>query len=188
MDEKIREIWKDIPGYEGLYQVSPLGRIRSLDRWVDNGFRKMFLKGKILDPCKNSRGYLRVFMYKNGVKDCQFIHRIVAGAFIPNPHGNPQVNHINEIKTDNRVTNLDWVTPAENMNWGSRKGEKRKPILQFDLHGKFIKRWGSATSASDGLKINRKNISSCCIGRRKKAGNFIWRFDGQYRPLNQSDL
>lgn len=110
----MKEIWKDIPGYEGLYQVSNMGRVRSLGRTIiyKDG-QKHFYKGKILSPGNGSTGYLHVRLGSKGRE--AGIHRLVAEAFIPNPDGKIDVNHINGVKSDNRVNNLEWCTRAENM-------------------------------------------------------------------------
>lgn len=113
----VKEIWKDVPGYEGLYQVSNLGRVRSLDRYIPHSLGgKSFVKGRILSDKprgKNGR-YCRVILYRNGIHLGESVHRIVAKTFIPNPDNKPQVNHINGIRTDNRVANLEWCTAKEN--------------------------------------------------------------------------
>ena len=104
----MKEIWKDIKGYEGIYQVSNFGRIKS-------SYTKRILKGG-----KNKAGYLLVGLYKQGVLSRKSIHRLVAEAFIPNPDNKPEVNHIDENKTNNMVSNLEWMTAKENINHGTR--------------------------------------------------------------------
>lgn len=117
------EIWKDVIGYEGIYQVSNLGRVKGLERRVNTWNAYKTIQEKILKPC-NHRGYLYVTLQKK-----QFaIHRLVAQAFLPNPDNKPQVNHINEIKSDNNVKNLEWVTAKENINYGT--GLKRRAATQ----------------------------------------------------------
>ena len=107
------EEWRPIKGYEGLYEVSNLGRVKSLERYDTLGRKK---KEKILSSKYNKYGYLRVTLYKNGIGKDFFIHRLVAEAFIPNPENKPQIDHINTIRTDNRDKNLRWVTQKENRN------------------------------------------------------------------------
>lgn len=121
------EIWVDICGYEGLYQVSNQGRVRSLDREIyKNNNVKQFSKSFIL-KFEKSKGYNYVHLFKNGVRKRMAVHRLVAEAFIPNPESKPFIDHINTIRDDNRVENLHWVTPKENMENPLTK-EKRKTI------------------------------------------------------------
>lgn len=124
----MEEEWRDIPGYEGLYQVSNLGRVKSLYRST----RKP--TGGIMTPKMDTCGYLRVRLRKNGKKYTGKVHRLVAMAFIHNPDNKPQVNHRNGIKTDNRVSNLEWMTNRENCNHrrdvlGEIGGYEKKPVL-----------------------------------------------------------
>lgn len=111
----MNEVWKDIPEYEGLYQVSNLGRVKSLKR-------KIFLK-----PRLTQRGYVTVVLYRNSVPNSFQIHRLIAFVFIPNPDNKPQVNHKNGVKTDNRVENLEWVTNYENCIHAHKNGFVAKP-------------------------------------------------------------
>ncbi len=114
------EIWKEIKGYEGLYEVSDLGRVRSLDRYVSyvNG-QKHLHKGKVLSPGV-SNGYLQVSLCKNGEIKHPLVHRLVADAFIPNPDNLPQVNHKDENPSNNMVVNLEWCSSEYNINYGGR--------------------------------------------------------------------
>lgn len=119
-DEWHEEVWKDIKGYEGLYQVSSLGRIKSLER-ITKGRIRYYKKEKILKNHIGQDGYFKTYLYKLGkVKTCR-INRLVAETFIPNPENKPEVNHINEVKTDNRVENLEWTTRKENSLHSSYK-------------------------------------------------------------------
>ena len=109
------EVWKDIKGYEGLYQVSNLGNVMSLH------YRGTKNKKQLLKPAKDKDGYLSIALYKDGKTKQYRVHRLVASAFIPNPNNYSQVNHINEIKDDNRVENLEWCTAKYNNNYGDRR-------------------------------------------------------------------
>lgn len=172
------EEWRDIKGYEG-YQVSNLGNVRSLDRWITykNG-GKRFWKGKTLKP-NLIQGYLYVFLYKKEAKPKIFrIHRLVAEAFIPNPDNLPQVNHINERKTDNRVENLEYCNARYNLNYKNgqkRRGEKRKKsVAQFDLNNNYITTYPSIKEASLALNKNHTGIMNCLKGTAKTAYGFKW--------------
>ncbi len=119
------EVWKDIVDYEGSYQVSNLGRIKSLYRKVrhkNNSLRT--LKERILKPGKTTKGYMQVMLHKDGKGKQSKVHRVVAIAFIKNTESKPQVNHINGIKTDNHVDNLEWCTQSENMVHSIENGLK----------------------------------------------------------------
>lgn len=168
----MKEIWKGIEGYESIYQISNLGRIKS--------------KIKILSPHISNCGYLRIILKNKHYS----IHRLVAKAFIPNPNNKPQVNHIDGNKTNNCVNNLEWVTASENQihNYKNlhlkpsmlgKKGKNHvasKKIYQFDIYNNFIKKWDSIIEASNSLKINSCNIVDCAKGNRKSAGKFIWKY------------
>lgn len=166
------EIWKDIKGYEGIYQVSSIGRVKNIN------------SNRILKD-SNRNGYRRVVLCKNSIKKHKNIHRLVAEAFIPNPHNLQQVNHINEIKTDNRVENLEWCTASYNNTFGSRinrikksltNGKKCKRIEQFSILGLFIREWISGSEIENSLGYDQGNISKCCLGKSKTAYGFIWKF------------
>lgn len=164
----MNEIWKDIKGYEGLYQVSNFGNVKSLS----NNFSR---KEKIL-KLNNIKGYLFVDLYKNGKVKHYKVHRLVAEHFIPNPDNKPCIDHINTNKTDNRVENLRWTTHKENSNNPLTIDKRSKPIIQFSKDGEFIKKWNSALDVQRELGIKQGNISNCCKGKRNIAGGYIWRY------------
>ena len=111
------EEWKAIKGYEGLYEVSNLGRVKSLERKVKHPIvREKTIKEKILKYNIDNNGYLYVTLYKDGKSKSFKVHRLVAIAFIPNPNNKPDIDHINTNKKDNRIENLRWVTKEENMS------------------------------------------------------------------------
>lgn len=183
----MKEIWKDIENYEGLYQVSNLGKIKSLehDRKADKGSytqKSRIMKSFIV------RGYYQVRLYKDRKYKNFSIHRLVAQAFIPNLENKAQVNHINGIKTDNRMENLEWCTQSENMIHAYKTG-LQKPILggknvlakavaQYDKTGKLIKEYQSTMEAERETGISHSNISSCCSnkGRYKTVGGYVWKY------------
>ena len=121
----IEEIWRPVVGYEGLYEVSNIGRVRSLDR-----FYYRLHKGKVLSPTKDRYGYLTVTLNCNGKSKTIKIHRLVAQAFLPNPDNLPQVNHKDEDKTNNNVDNLEWCTAKYNVNFGTRQERYRNTMLE----------------------------------------------------------
>ena len=164
------EIWCDIEGYEGLYQISNKGRVKSL-KWG---------KERILRPMINTSGYYYITLCNDSVKKAFQLHRLVAQAFIPNLYNKPQVNHLDENKLNNSVDNLEWATAKENSNYGSRNERAGNslsiPILQYSKSGEFIKKWLGALEVERVLGINNSHIIDCCKGRYKSAYGFIWRY------------
>lgn len=172
----MKEIWKDIPGYEGFYQASSLGRIRAVKR--------QFLK-----PSVSHNGYLFVALYKNGIKKSKRINRLIAETFISNPENKPLVNHKNGIKTDNRAENLEWVTDSENKIHSyrilknphpmlGRTGEKNpnsKPVLQMKSNV-IINKFSGLADAERKTGISYQLISGCCRKKHKTAGGFSWKY------------
>ena len=181
------ELWKDIKGFEGLYQVSTFGRVRSLDKYIDVKIRnvdKVLKRGKILKPTYGKNGYLRVFLCKNGKRTNFCVHRLVAEAFIPNPLNLPVINHKDEVKDNNYPYNLEWCTVKYNSNYGTaikRSAEKRsKKVYQYDLEGNLIKEWdGTREAGRNGF--SNSHISSCCLGKEKFHKGYIW----SYTEINQ---
>lgn len=165
------EIWKDIKGYDGLYEVSDQGRVRSLSRNTT--------KGKIIVQYKGGIGYLRVTLSKNNLHKTHLVHRLVAQAFVYNddPEHKTQCNHINEDKTDNRACNLEWMTPKDNCNYGTRnknvQKNKSKPVVQKNIDGKIIKIWPSIMEAEKNGYFSA-GIIGCCKGKYKQHKGYIW--------------
>ncbi len=173
------EGWLPVLNYEGLYEVSNLGRVRpAKPRYKD----VPILKTRIC------RGYERVTIYKNGKRKDFQVHRLVADAFIPNPDNKPQVNHIDGNKLNNVVENLEWVTRSENQLHAKRTGLdpmirnnpiQSKPVDMYSTDGVFLKTYASATEAERKTGINQGCISRCCAGKRgyKSAGGYVWKFN-----------
>lgn len=176
------EEWKDVVGYEGLYMVSSMGRIKSLGN--GNSRNKKWCKERLLKTGKNKDGYLQVCLWKDGVRKTCKVHRLVATAFIPNPQGLPEVNHISEIKTDNRAKNLEWCSHSYNNTYNDKSkkvGEKLcKPIFGIDKMTGLIVEYKSAKEASRQTGISQGNIGSCLKGKRKSAGGFQWFYATDY--------
>lgn len=171
------EIWKDVVGYEGLYQVSNLGRVRSTDKYDRLG---RFHTGKILAIKDNGAGYLTLPLNRDGKHKMMLVHRMVAKAFVDNPNGYPQVNHIDGDKTNNVFTNLEWCTQSHNVkhavNLGlhTEFGQKKVVCLETGMI------FNSTVEAEKwvGIKPGNSRISSCCYQRRgaKTCGGFHWRY------------
>ncbi len=170
-----KEIWKDIVGYEGLYQVSNLGRVKSLYNYKRNGTN-------ILTP-RLKKGYYTVGLRKNGKRNWRGVHRLIAQAFIPNPNNYPCVNHKDENKLNNVLENLEWCTIKYNNCYGTRiervTEKTGKKVLQFDLKGNYIREYKSLEEAARMNNIKSiGNISVCCQGKYKQAGGYIWKYKG----------
>lgn len=173
----MEEIWKDVIGFEGYYQVSNLGNVRS--------------RYKILSQQLAFANYYKVDFKLNGIRKTIAVHRLVATAFIPNPENKPTVNHIDGIKTNNNVINLEWATYSENNKhavdnklrqspWIGKYGidnPRSKIVQQYNLNNELITEYPNARIAATKITgINYKHISSCCLGKRKTHGGFIWKY------------
>ncbi len=176
------EIWKDIPEFENWYQASTLGNIRSVDRYVNyKTTGQAFKKGKVLCPKKSNKGYLEVVLVKNGKYFYKRVHQLVAITFIPNPCKYNSINHINEIKTDNRVSNLEWCTQKDNSDAYVRS---RINVFQYDLNGKLVKIWHSISNAAKSVSGDKTGIQHCCAGKLKTYKNYIW----SYCTISSEDI
>ena len=163
----MEEIWKDIPNYKGLYQVSNLGKVKSL-----------YGKGKILKPNIDKDGYERVALCKEKKRKDLFVHRLVAITFIPNLENKSQINHIDGNKQNNCVDNLEWCSCKENIVHSIKILKKRnKKLNQYDLNGNFIKTYDSIKIAGITNDIKPQNIWRCCKGIRPTAKQFIWKYN-----------
>lgn len=166
------EVWRDIPGYESLYKVSSLGRVKSLGN-------RLGRKEKILKQHIQRDGYKRVLLYKKGLKPKKFpVHRLVAITFIPNPLQKEQVNHQNGYKLDNRLENLNWMTRKENIAHAYETGLVKKnnnPVIAIHLDSGEQRQFKSQAEASRELGLYMKNISNALNGRTTHVGR--WRFE-----------
>ena len=179
------EIWKDIEGYEGLYQVSNYGRIKSLCRKVNNSnCSTRVIKEIIMKIHTHINGYCFVVLSFKQKQKPQRIHRLVAQAFISNPDNYPQVNHKDENKLNNRVDNLEWCTIKYNVNYGTgpeRRGTKiGKPVLQIS-NDTIINEFKSLHDAARYMKCSVSNIMKCCKGVNKTACGYNWKYKKEYK-------
>lgn len=180
----MKEIWKDIKGYEGLYQVSNLGRVKSFPRKGTHTKRE-----HILIVGKNHKGYFQVKLTKKCKAKTISVHRLVAEAFIPNPDNLPQINHKDGNKDNNCVNNLEWCTNEYNMKEAIRLGLRDKIykygknhfnsviVNQYDLDGTFIKKWYCIRNIEKTLGFDNRNISACCRGKRPTAYGYKWKYN-----------
>lgn len=164
---KVKEIWKSIPKYEGRYEVSNLGRIRTI----------RFGRISVMRPHIH-KGYCNLNVTDvNGVRKNMRVHRLVALAFIPNPENKPFINHKDCNRANNRIENLEWCNMSENVRHGYKYNENRgttaKRVVQMDLKGKKVNEFSSLREARDSTMIN--SISKVCNGHQKTAGGFKWR-------------
>lgn len=176
------EEWKDITGYEGLYQVSTLGNVRSYDKEVPcRGGKTRLIKGKVLTPTRCGNGYVKIMLIKDGIRKNKIIHRLVAEAFIPNTDGFTDVNHINEVKTDNRASNLEWCSKFYNNHYShipeKMNDAKKIKVKQMSIDGKVINIWNGIREAARALGIkSHKHISECCKGQAKTCYGYKWEY------------
>ena len=169
----MKEIWKEIPGYEGVYWASTLGHVRST-----NG---------VLKPSKHRDGYLKVVFCVKGVRKTYQVHRLIALTFIPNPDNLPQINHKDENKTNNHIDNLEWCTMDYNIHYGTGQIRCRnrglpsnaRPVSQYSLNGEFIARYPSTMEAERQTGVAQANINACARHVHHQMCGYVWRFDGE---------
>ena len=168
------EIWKNIVGLED-YQISNLGRVKSVK----------FGKERFLKFGKDNKGYLHISLCKDGKQKWFLVHRLVYEAFVGEIPESMQINHIDEDKTNNRLDNLNLMTPKENSNWGTRterqaekmtNGKCSKQVIQLSLDGVELARFPSTMEVQRQLGFIQQNISRCCNGKRKQAYNYVWKY------------
>ena len=169
--KNMKEEWKDIKGYEGLYEVSNMGRVKSLGNGKSTNNDNC--RERILKPVKD-KGYLRVTLCKEGRKNGYLVHQLVAIVFCENSMGYKEVNHKDEDKTNNRADNLEWCTSKYNANYGTRNKRISKPIYSINKVSGLITYWTSAKEAGNVLGIPPTNITRCCKGKLNSAGNHYW--------------
>lgn len=191
------ENWADILGYEGLYMISDQGRVLSCEREKElRGGYKRYMPSKIKSSLLDKYGYPSIKLCKNGKKSPFTVHRLVANAFIPNPKEKATVNHINGIKHDNRICNLEWNTYSENIKHAFdtglkvaakydrskakiRKGSDHqfsKKVNQLTINGDLVKQWVCAKDATRDRAFTATHISRCCHGLAPYHKGFKWEF------------
>lgn len=171
------EIWKDIAEYEGLYKISNLGRIKSLQHY--RGINNILTQ-------RIKKGYYTIGLRKKGIRKWYLVHRLVAKTFIPNPDNLPQINHKDENKLNNNINNLEWCSAKYNNSYGTRlarvsqSNKLRKKVCKYDLKGNLIATYNSITEATklNGLK-SLASVSNCCNGIYETAGGNIYRFESR---------
>lgn len=178
------EVWNYIKGYEGCYQVSNLGRIRSVERNVPRGNHTLHVKERILIPGTDKDGYKFVLLSLNGKQRPYKIHRLVASSFIENKNNLPIINHKNEIKSDNRALNLEWCNCKYNIRYGTairRMIETQtkkfgKSVLAIDKNGNVINVFNSTRLAAREMGLDSSSIRRVCHGKNKTAGGYSWKY------------
>ena len=184
------EIWKDVKGYEGIYQISNLGKVKSLNRILSNGSKR---KGIVLKQYTNRDGYVFVCLSKDGKSKTTYIHRLVADAFVPNDENEDEVDHLDNNKLNNFSSNLEWVSRKENVgrSWddGLMENQRRtavknglaraKRVIKMDNRGNVLGEYRSQTEAAKAVGVSSPSISMCCTGVSKTAGGYYWKYAGE---------
>ena len=199
------EEWRDIEGFEGYYQVSNTGKVKSLERmkWCGlNGGCYVAVPEKILEGVDDGHGYLRVKLCKGGKDTPGKVHRLVAQAFLENPYNLPEVNHKNEDKTDNRVENLEWCSKLYNINYGTRNiragksnskantnnPKTSKPVIGINKVSGLIMEFPSLMEAERQTGINHSHICKCLKGKGyKSAGGYYWIYSDSEEVANEQE-
>lgn len=185
----MNEIWKEIKGFDGRYLVSNKGNVKNL--WRANQYKTHIGEPFLLKQSEHRQGYMRVALFKDGVKKQYYVHRLVAEAFIPNPNNLPQVNHKDEDKSNNKVENLEWCDGKYNSNYGTRverwKPQVTKPVIQRTLDGKFVQRFESAEDAERKCGYDSAYVNLVCHGKRPAAYGYRFHFAEPEEILKQLD-
>lgn len=176
-------MWRDVEGYEGLYQVNERGEVKSVQRVKQNNLGYQAINERLLAQVPDRDGYLRVCLSRDGKHSPKLVSRLVAKAFIPNPNNLPVVNHMDENKQNNNVDNLEWCSVKYNTCYGSgllkAAMKNGRPVVQIE-NGKIINEFYSTQKASTETGIPQANIYKVCTGNRKTAGGYEWRFKDEY--------
>ena len=157
----MEKIWEDIPNYEGLYKINSKGDVLNIKR------------NRLMKKAKDKDGYEILSLTKNSQRKQYKIHRLVAETYIPNPNNYLYINHINEIKGDNRVENLEWCSASYNNLYGNRMKKIKKRVGRYDKHGNLLEIFDSVREAKDKYY---GYISGCCKGKVKSVKGFVWKY------------
>lgn len=176
----IMEEWRSVKGYEGIYEVSSLGRVRAKERFVPG--RRGIVHGHIVVALKQKTGYIRICLSKDHKKTYFSVHRLVAEAFVPNPHNYPCVNHLDEDRTNNKSSNLQWCTYSQNNNYGTRRSKisethrcKGKAFMQIDCSNNIVAIYRAMIDAHE-LGYDRSNILKCLTGKKYTYLGYKWEY------------
>lgn len=199
LEDLPNEIWKDIKDFEGLYQISNYGRVKSLERTIHGSNRDMHYKDMIVKISKNNRGYYLITLYNTNVFKRYLVHRIVAETFIPTNNNKLEVNHIKPVTKDmcdNRVCNLEWVTSKENSQWSIELGRASKPptyfgkkhpnhksIYQINKNGIIENYWDCIADACRTGKYERHSITASCKDIDRFYKGFKWFYEEDYERI-----
>lgn len=172
VDNQPNEEWRDVVGYEGLYQVSNLGRVKSLRAHNKWGIERE----SILIPAVEKKGYKRFCLNKNGKGKTVKLHRIIAQAFIPNPDNKPCVDHIDGNPSNNNVSNLRWVTYWKNKHNPATRRRVVKAVAQYTIKGEHVRDWFSAYDAATSTGVKMGSIRACCRGEIYSTAGYKWKY------------
>lgn len=186
----MKEEWRAVPGYEGLYELSNMGRVRSLDRIVRaSGVSKRRAFGCVLNPYTNKLRYQYVALSKDGKSKTLSVHRLVANVFVPNPNNYSIINHKDENPSNNRADNLEWCTQMYNVHYGTgmergdaKSNHGRMAVDKLDLNGNYICSYRSISEAAEAVGVRKQSICACLKGKHSNgrnvftAGGYKWRY------------
>lgn len=189
----MQEIWKPIDGYEGLYEVSNHGNVRSLDRYVMDKGNPSLRKGRLISACDNGHGYKYVTLYKDGKQKHKHVHRLVAEAFVDNPNNLNEVNHLDFDKSNNVSTNLEWCSRQYNMHHALINGKLSNeqnyiPIAKINLDGFVIDKFDSIVDAAESVSGVPQNIGHCCRHTVMSMYGYYWEYDTGYSIGEKIDI
>lgn len=186
LEDLPNEEWRDVVGYEGLYQVSNMGRVKMLERKVLANKSIRTIKEHLIKQNFSEKKYLNICLWHKNKGKTFFVHKLVLNAFKPKESDDLECNHLNEIRTDNRIENLEWISHMDNLKYGSRAEKHRKAmtnhismskkVVQLSLSGDFIAEYPSLREAERVLGFPMSNIKECCKGRYKSTHGFIFKY------------